>query len=311
MPFPILVLVIVQFLSFSACADDPIVIDAVVASVNGKPITLQELNTRLGGKELTLKQAAADPQAREVLDNFILERLIEEDAAVRHINVSDDEITRYVEELAKQNGLSVSDFDAALKKEGKSLNELKTNARFEILRSRLANQHLQSSVSISDDEVNKYIENNTTLGNKGTTVKLSQILLRVDVRSEEDALTLALNIREKIDDGDSFSELAAKYSESPEGKEGGSLGIVAQEDLSPQIFDAVFALSQGEVSMPVKTPAGVHLFRLEERFVQADESSQAIREDVRKKLKAQKVQEQMYTYFSSELPKLYSVERKL
>ena len=292
-------------------ADNRIVLDTVVASVNGKPITLQDLNREVGGKALSIKEASLDPHAKEALDSMILEKLIEEEAATRRVSVSGDEVQRYLKELAAQNGMTVEQFDEALKRQGKSLTLLSRQAHGEILRTKLAGQYLQGSVSISEEEVDSYLKEHAPLNGGGTKLKISQILLRTDVRNEEAARTLAADIQNKLTAGEKFEELAKQYSEGAEAKEGGSLGILAQEELNPEIFDAVFALSPGQVSTPIKTAAGIHLFKLDERYVDEEDGGSKIKDEIRKRLRAQKIQEKMFSYFSTELPKLYSVERKL
>src|SRR4051794_27541803 len=54
-------------------------------------------------------------------------------------------------------------------------------------------------------------------------------------------------IRARIKAGESFEELALRYSIDPSAAEGGYLGKVAVDDLRPEVQEAVNGLATGEV----------------------------------------------------------------
>jgi parvulin-like peptidyl-prolyl isomerase len=72
-------------------------------------------------------------------------------------------------------------------------------------------------------------------------------------------------LRQRILAGESFEALAAEYSEDGSASNGGSLGIFGPGDMVPSFELAAFALEPGEVSLPVVSPFGVHLIRLDAR----------------------------------------------
>lgn len=77
----------------------------------------------------------------------------------------------------------------------------------------------------------------------------------------------ATELKEQIDAGGDFADLASRHSDCPSGKSGGSLGTFSQGDMVPE-FDAVIFgdLPIGEVSEPVKTDFGYHLIQVEKRL---------------------------------------------
>jgi peptidyl-prolyl cis-trans isomerase D len=95
--------------------------------------------------------------------------------------------------------------------------------------------------------------------------RASHILLATgDERSEEDALALAEELRQRIRDGEDFEALAEEYSDDPgSADKGGDLGFATRDTYVPPFEKALFALEQGELSEPVATDFGVHLIRLE------------------------------------------------
>lgn len=298
--------------STETVVSEEVLVDAIVASVNGKPITLQEVLARLTPRRsLTLKEASQDPEARETLEALVLDRLIQEDAAAKHISVSEAEINSYIEEVAQRNSLTREQFTAALAGEGKTIEQYVNRIRVDILRSKIIGQYIQSAVSVSSEEVEKYLEDHPNLKKSGAKIKLSRILLAHETdQAMSDARVAELQAR--IAANEDFSSLARQYSQGPESKEGGLLGVFDQTDLSPEIFDAVFTLTPGQVSKPITTAQGVQLFRVDSRQDEESANPRALaQEEAKVALRQQKVQERMYSYFTTELPKLYAVEKKL
>jgi parvulin-like peptidyl-prolyl isomerase len=59
-----------------------------------------------------------------------------------------------------------------------------------------------------------------------------------------------------------FSEVARKYSQSPEASEGGDLNYIKETDF-PELFSAAFRLKEGETSAVIKSDYGYHIFRMQ------------------------------------------------
>ena len=78
-------------------------------------------------------------------------------------------------------------------------------------------------------------------------------------RSQEEAEQLIQEIRDRIMDGESFSDLARAYSECSSRGDGGDLGRFSHAQMTRKFSDAAFALSVGELSEPVHTEFGIHL----------------------------------------------------
>lgn len=84
-------------------------------------------------------------------------------------------------------------------------------------------------------------------------MKISHILVR--------HLYEAQDIEKKLADGQSFTELAKKFSTCPSAPEGGSLGDLTgkMNRLDPDFRDAAELLKPGQYSKPVRTKFGYHL----------------------------------------------------
>ncbi len=296
--------------------DQEIILDAIVASVDDKPITLSDLARRLSPpRKLSLREISNDQEAMKALDSMILERLIELEAAAKQISISDQEVDDYVNEVAARNSLSRPEFEAALKKEGQTIDSYRKQIRLDILRTKLTSTMMRGGVSVSDGEIDDYIENHPELSQSGTAIKLSLITIAQEGRSQEQVETKIAEVLAALDAGDAFPEVAKRFSDGPNTAEGGSLGLVAESDLSPAIVQAIFPLDKGQHSPPIRSVQGAQIFYVEQRFSAIDDEDDeehllAVRQEVKSLLQKQKSQERVSSFFINDLYKKHSVDKK-
>ena len=94
----------------------------------------------------------------------------------------------------------------------------------------------------------------------------SHILIKInEVVSEAEARRKLASIKERIDNGGDFAELARLYSNDLSATSGGDLGWLYQGDTVPDFERAMDALKIGEISQPVRSPFGWHLIKVLER----------------------------------------------
>lgn len=91
-------------------------------------------------------------------------------------------------------------------------------------------------------------------------------LLDDGLMSEEEALALATELRQRILAGEEFADLAAEYSDDPgSAANGGDLGWASQGAYVPEFDEAAFSLPVGEISEPILTQFGYHILQVIER----------------------------------------------
>ena len=134
-----------------------------------------------------------------------------------------------------------------------------------------------------------------------------------ETRDLAQARVIAQSIYEKLKDNPSsenFSKMVAEYSDSPNKSDAGSLGILSQEDLSPEIYAAVAQLKAGQISAPIEDENGLQIFMVNER-ISDQEAKDKNREMVRKILEREKIESKLGSYFTVDLYKSYHVEKKI
>ncbi len=115
-------------------------------------------------------------------------------------------------------------------------------------------------------------------------IKLSEVV------SEKDAKRKMDSIKERLDNGAKFEELARQYSEDGSANNGGDLGWVNPGDTVPPFEKAMNSLGLGEVSEPVLSPFGWHIIQVIERR-QQDMTKEAARLKARQEIRTRKSEE--------------------
>ncbi len=115
-------------------------------------------------------------------------------------------------------------------------------------------------------------------------IKLSEVV------SEKDAKRKIDGIKERIDNGTKFEEMARQYSEDGSANNGGDLGWVNPGDTVAPFEKEMNALGVGEISDPVLSPFGWHIIQVIERR-QQDMTKEASRLKARQEIRTRKSEE--------------------
>ena len=115
-------------------------------------------------------------------------------------------------------------------------------------------------------------------------IKLSEVVSEADGKHRMDT------IKERIDNGKDFAEMARQYSEDASAANGGDLGWINPGDTVPQFEKAMNALKAGEISEPIRSPFGWHIIQALERRKQ-DMTKEAARLKARQEIRMRKSEE--------------------
>jgi peptidyl-prolyl cis-trans isomerase SurA len=115
-------------------------------------------------------------------------------------------------------------------------------------------------------------------------IKLSEVVSEADAKHRLDT------IKERLDNGGDFAELARQYSEDASAANGGDLGWINPGDTVPPFEKAMDALKPNEISEPVRSPFGWHIIQVIDRRKQ-DMTKEAARLKARQEIRARKSDE--------------------
>ncbi len=256
-----------------AAAGGPQLIDRIVAIVNTEVITQRDLADRMTLVGTQLKRQGTPPPPPEVLQRQVLERMIMDRVQVQFardtgVRVDDLQVDRTMQLIADNNKLTLADFRRSLEREGVSYDRFREDIRNEIVISRLREREVDSKIQIGESEIDNFLQELQT-GDAGTQFNLSHILVRVPENASPEQVDARLRRAQealaKARAGDDFAQLAVSYSDAPDALKGGGMGW-RERDRLPELFaDALVKLKPGEVSDVLRSPAGFHIVRLDDR----------------------------------------------
>ncbi|MCM5703909.1 peptidylprolyl isomerase [Larsenimonas salina] len=246
-------------------------LDRIVAVVNQDAIMQSDLNRRLQEVREQLDSRGVTPPPMETLKREVLDRMILEDIQLQmakraNVSVDDDQLSQSLRQVAKSNGFeSVQAFQAALGKQGVSFDSVREQVRREMIISQVQRQKVAGRVSVSDREVEQYLDH------LGAADKAQYHLAHILVSLPENASAAqvakaraqAEKLRTQLEaSGKSFEEMAGKLAQQNDSLSGGDLGWRPRNELPTIFADVVPAMSKGEISEPIRSASGFHLVEL-------------------------------------------------
>ena len=293
--------------------------ERVAAVVNGQPITLSDVEERVG-PELARVLQMPDESARacnkiallhQGLEQLVDEKLIESEAHTIGADVSEDEVQRGLEQLARQSNMEVPEFKEALEQQGISWE----TARETVRRQQLMGQVLRFKVKprkITDEEVQTAYA--AMAKDPEYEVRARHIFVATPERSSAAFVATARKKAEdalrRVKSGETFALVAREMSDGPTAREGGDLGYFKKGLMLPAIEQAAFSLKPGEISPLIKTSSGFHIVMVEDRRAIPPKPLAEIKEEIRNRLANESIYKERENYIGT-LRKTAQIDEKL
>jgi peptidyl-prolyl cis-trans isomerase SurA len=271
---PAALLLLSSWSAQAAIEDSVSQIDRIVAVVDREVITYSELQDRirivLGQLE---KQGAALPP-QDVLEKQVLERLIGDRlqlqlAAQTGLRVDDSQLDKTVERIAEQNKLSINEFRDALEKDGISFRKFREDIRNEIILARLREREVENRINVTEAEIDNLLTSQASRNEVKDEFEISHVLIRTpEESSPEDLQKLRSKAEEamkRLQEGEDFAQVSARFSDAPNALEGGKLGWKTDSQIPKLFVDALKPLKAGETTQIIRSPNGFHILKLTNR----------------------------------------------
>ena len=286
--------------------------DLIVAVVNKDVITQRELDKRVtqAKAEMRLQKVTPPPDSviqQQILDRMIIERLELQEAARQNITVTDEMVKMALDSIANRNKMKMDQLRKQVESSGVTWKDYLEIIRREILMDRLRQRVVDSTILITDAEVDAFLKEQKARQSGGIAalgrpsaqpaqeqappsaqaasgpeiLGLAQILVRVPEGASKDQVDelrkRAQSILARIKKGESFPDVAAAMSDGAESNRGGDMGA-RPLDGWPELFTkAVAGLGQGQVSNIIQSGNGFHILLVTGRAGGAQPARQAQR----------------------------------
>jgi peptidyl-prolyl cis-trans isomerase SurA len=249
--------------------------DYIAAVVNQELVTAGEVQRRVERAlfEANRSGARLPPEGdlrRQVLDALIEERVIITSARDSGMKVDEPDIDRAVQSIAAQNQISLDVLRQRLAAEGMDYVRFRANLRDQIMIERMREREVYRRIQISDEEVDKIIDEQRARINADAETNLAQILVTVPEGADE-ATVAARRERimaalARVRSGEPFDAVAREVSEDGNRAKGGEIGPRPASRLPDVFVEATRSLQPGQFSAePLRTGAGFHLLKVLER----------------------------------------------
>lgn len=250
---------------------EPISADRIVAVVNDEVITLNELRARLDVAVSQLRRQGTPLPARDVLEKQMLERLVTDKVQLQFareigLRVDDAQLEQALQRIASSNKMSMTEFRQALQKDGIEYAKFREDIREEMTIARVREREVESKIVISEGEIDNYLNGQSGKDNATEEYGLAHILLRAPESASPEQIqqlkAKADQILERIGRGEDFAQLAAAYSDAPDGLQGGNMGVRPLERFPAIFAEAVTKLKVGDVTPLLRSPNGFHIVKV-------------------------------------------------
>lgn len=291
-------------------ADAAEVVDRIVAVVNDEIIVLQEVNSLVQVlKERLETTEYSDEEKARILENAretyineqVNQKLIVQAARENeYIEVSEEEIDADIKSTEEKNNFTEEQFKEVLAQEGLTLEDYRTKVEEQILYQNIVYFDVTSKIVITKADVTQYYNEHPEKYQGATTYHLRNILIKAptsDTTAAKEAVQNKLaQIFGELEAGESFENIARKYSQSGYASEGGELGNFKLDDLSPNLRAAIQPLSPGEYTQALETSDGYQILFVQDIKKESDVSLDSVYSEIEEELYDQQYQEKMQAW---------------
>lgn len=268
----LLVSALVAFTAPFAIAQQPQLLDQVIAIVDDDIVFASELQDRVQQVLLNIDKSGkqAPPMAeiqQEVLKQLILENIQLQKAYRAGVRISDAELNESMLRISQQNGMDLTQFKQALERDGLSYTATREQIRNEMLLQRVQRGSVNQQVQITDQEISNFLASEE--GASLTAPEYRMLHTLIPIASDADAATIeqaeayANALYQRIKNGEAYETVLAGSNSKQLAST--DLGWRKASDLPSLMSGLATELAEGETAAPIKSASGFHLIKLADK----------------------------------------------
>ena len=277
----------------SVYAQEPEVIDRIVAVVNSDIITLYDLNRAFKPYEDNIKALQYAPEKerqtlfqvrKDLLDQLIDSKLADQEIERAQISVNEGDIDKTIERLKEARSFTDEQLREGLARQGMTMEEYRKELKEQILRTKLVNREVKSKIVITKEDVKAYYDGHQEQYAAEKKYYLFNLFVRLSpdagAAERENALREIEDVSAKLNQDLSFEELVDQLKNTTSRVQGTDLGLYPLEELSEQLQGAVAKLKAGEFSEVLDTEFGPQIIYVQKIQETTDKSLDDIEAEI-------------------------------
>jgi len=217
-------------------------------------------------KQQNIPLPSTDSLKDQVIESLIIEELQLQMGNRAGVRISDSELNDAITRIANNSNMGLQEFIVYIENDGESYESFRENVRKQMIIQRIQRGRVGSEIDITEKEFAAFLETDESLTELEPEFLVRQIL--VQNISEADALV------SRIENGEEFSEVAKEVSLSSNASIGGEMPWRKISDMPELFSNALKNKNIGFISKPLKSGAGYHLLKIEDKrgqFVQYED----------------------------------------
>ncbi len=247
-------------------------LDGVAAHVNQDVITISDVMVVVQQQMQSSRHLPAVEQDRrlreaydQILNELINQRLILQSYANSKMQLPEWVIDQRLEEIIEDRfSGDRSVLLAALSQDRMTYDDWRTRIREGIIVAALRSSQVERNVSISPEAVRSYYETHSAEMAQAAAAHVQLIVLRPD-EGDSDMVRVketSQQVLKRLGAGDSFAEVARRYSAGARAPDGGDWGWVTPDEyFRREIVQVLEGLKPGETSDLIETPEELYVVR--------------------------------------------------
>ncbi len=303
-------------LGSSLWAQEPVLLNEIVARVNEKIITFTDLKAELGRLRSSLRQENENPelleQAFQREKSTVLRTMIQNEVFVQkaeEYGIPDSvepDVGNILEDMRKESGIpSMEVLDQYLRQQESSLEDYRASLKQRLIIDALLQQFVYSKLTLLTPEIEAYYQENIERYTEKAEVELKEILF---LREEEDEAQLRKKAQEvlaQLQTGASFEDLAKRFSAGPTASQGGGIGSFKQGSMAASIEEVAFQLEEGAVSGIIETDYGFQIIQVVSRTPVQERPLEEVRSEISMQLYQRKAQPELKKFVDELIEQSY------
>ncbi|WP_018168119.1 peptidylprolyl isomerase [Thioalkalivibrio sp. ALMg9] len=248
--------------------------DRILAVVGDDVITQRELVERMNliaqqMVERGTRPPDQDTLARQVMERLIVERVQLQEAERVGINIDEMTLNRAMENIARENRMTLPQLRQALMQDGVDFNAFREQIRHELTVNQLQRRQVDQRIRVSDPEIADLIASESGAIDRGVRYRIAQIMVPLpqgaDASQIAEAREKAEALRQRVREGEDFATVAISESQGPQALEGGDLGWRSAGEIPGMFAREAVLMRTGEISEVLRSPGGFHIMKLLDR----------------------------------------------
>jgi len=297
-------------------AQEPVLLDEIVARVNEEIITLTDLKKELRGLRSSLRQENRSPelleQAFQREKQDLLRTMIQNEMLVQRaeeFGIPDSvepEVGKILEEMRKESGIpNMEVLDQYLRQQGSSLEEYRTSLKQRLVIDAFLQQSVYSKLTLLTPEIEAYYQENIERYTEKAEVELQEILFLSEGEDQAQLRKKAQEVLSQLQAGASFEDLAKRLSDGPTASQGGGIGRFKRGSMAAPVEEVAFQLEEGAVSGIIETEYGLQIIKVVSQVPARERPLEEVRSEISMQLYQRKAQPELKKFFDTLIEQTY------